>query len=242
MCKRLGIDFAEAVVGFEFGHRMAVPVIQGVVIAQEYYEHLIEELEKDEAEKARKEDEKRRKAALSTWRRFLMGLRIADRICQDYGHLDESINAFGHDSGPQKDTEANEYDEDMGGGFLPEGYEEEEETEKGKPHQTSAFFAVPKPHDEDDEGDDPFQVEYDDHTIEVDSGQAQDANSSIEMNLEPDLESDDITAKTSKKTAPRPKQKPRRSTRRRTRRKPVELSSEDGDESDRDFRLSDGDD
>ena len=69
MCKRLKIDYAEAVVDFEFGHRMAVPVIQGVVIAQEHHDQVMAELEKDEAERRRKEDEKRRKASLSQWRR-----------------------------------------------------------------------------------------------------------------------------------------------------------------------------
>ena len=58
VAKRMQIDYAEAVVDFEFGHRMAVPVIQGVVIAEEHYEKLMEELEKDEAERKRKEDEK----------------------------------------------------------------------------------------------------------------------------------------------------------------------------------------
>ena len=36
VCKRLGIDFAEAVTGFEFGKQRAVPVITGVVIAKEH--------------------------------------------------------------------------------------------------------------------------------------------------------------------------------------------------------------
>ncbi|KAI1114449.1 Rad4 transglutaminase-like domain-containing protein [Nemania sp. NC0429] len=241
VCKRLGFDFAEAVVGFEFGHRMAVPVIQGVVIAQENYEHLIEELEKDEAERARKEDEKRRKAALSTWRRFLMGLRIADRIRQDYGHLDESMDNFSNDGGVQKDTEANAYDEDLGGGFLPEGYEEEE-NDKGEPRQTSAFFTAPQTGNEDEEDEDPFQVEYHGHTIEAESTQAGDVNSSVETDSVPNIEPDETSAKTSKKTALRPKQKLRRSTRRRTRGRPVESPSGDEDESDGDFRLSDSDD
>ncbi|KAI1131347.1 Rad4 transglutaminase-like domain-containing protein [Nemania abortiva] len=245
VCKRLEIDYAEAVVGFEFGHRMAVPVIQGVVIAQEHYERLIEELEKYEAEKARKEDEKRRKAALSTWRRFLMGLRIADRIRQDYGHLDESVDALGHSGEYQESDKFNIDDEDMGGGFLPEGYEEEEEeAKKEEPRQTSAFFTAPKPYDEDDEGEDPFQVEYHDQVIEAEPNQVQDASSNIETNSEPESESEEVPAKTSRRRAPKPKQKPRQSTRRRTRRKRVELSDEDEDDDgdDEDFRLSDDDD
>ena len=40
ICKRLGIDFAEAVTGFEFGKQRAVPVITGVVVAEEH-EHAV---------------------------------------------------------------------------------------------------------------------------------------------------------------------------------------------------------
>ncbi|KAJ2973533.1 hypothetical protein NUW58_g8912 [Xylaria curta] len=240
VCKRLEIDYAEAVVGFEFGHRMAVPVIQGVVVAEEHHDRLVEELAKDEAERARKEDEKRRKAALSTWRRFLMGLRIADRIHQEYGHLDEPVDVFGHGGEDQKDTEAAAHDEDMGGGFLPEGYEEEvEEIENQEPRQTSAFFTAPEHHDEDDEGEDPFEVEYHGHGTENPQTQASNANSHVELDSE--LEQEEAPAKTLKRAAPNPKPKTRQSTRRR-RRKVIEPSDEDEDEGDGDFRLSDDND
>ncbi|AEO60848.1 hypothetical protein MYCTH_2310516 [Thermothelomyces thermophilus ATCC 42464] len=147
VAKRLGIDFAEAVVDFEFGHRMAVPVIQGIVIAEEHYDAVMEELAKDEAEKKRKEDEKRRKAALSMWRRFLMGLRIVERIKQDYGQVEVSADAAGPGGGGEakgeetRDVDAGTglEDEDMGGGFLPEGYEDAEEKTTSL---TSGFFPV----------------------------------------------------------------------------------------------------
>ncbi|EHK17918.1 uncharacterized protein TRIVIDRAFT_194426 [Trichoderma virens Gv29-8] len=128
VCKRLGIDYAEAVVDFEFGHRMAVPVIQGVVIAQEHHDKVMVELEKDEAERVRKEDEKRRKAALGKWRKFLMGMRIVERIRQEYGEIDESVSVFGHSRGGAQVSEAPKvHGEEMAGGFLPEGYEEDGE-------------------------------------------------------------------------------------------------------------------
>lgn len=242
ICKRLEIDFAEAVVGFEFGHRMAVPVIQGVVIAQEHYEHLIEELERYEAERARKEDEKRRKAALTTWRRFLMGLRIAERIQQDYGHLDdESVDALGHDNEGQGTTEAGAQYEDMGGGFLPEGFEEEA-AEKEEPRQTSNFFAAPDSHDDDDEGEDPFQVEYH-HAEDIVTAQAQGAGSGVETGSEAEAEAEsEVPAVTLKKAAPKRRSQPIRSTRRRTRRKQVESSDESEDGADEDFKASDNDD
>lgn len=90
VCKRLGIDYAEAVTGFEFGNQRAVPVITGVIIASEHENHVIEEWKKDEEERRIKEEGKRERAALSMWRKFLMGLRIIERVREDYGDNDEA--------------------------------------------------------------------------------------------------------------------------------------------------------
>lgn len=164
VCKKLQIDYAEAVVDFEFGHRMAVPVIQGVVIAEENYDMLMEELEKAEAERIRKEDEKRRKAALAQWRRFLMGMRIAERIRQEYGEIDDQISVFGHSRDAlHVHPPPEDHDEDTAGGFLPEGYEEEEEETEGPAHHGSSFFPAV---DEDDEGDDGLLMEESTETQE----------------------------------------------------------------------------
>ncbi|KAI0013043.1 Rad4-domain-containing protein [Xylariaceae sp. FL0662B] len=237
VCKRLGIDYAEAVVGFEFGHRMAVPVIQGVVIAEENYEHVVEELEKDEAERARKENEKRRKETLGMWRKFLMGLRIADRFKQEWGSLDEPVDVFGHDRGDDKDfADMRDKDEDMAGGFLPEGYEEEEEEPlraNDRPRHTSSFF--PAAHDEEedsDDGDDPFEVEY---------GKREETEAAPPP--EPSPEPDAPAKAAPKKAAPKAKAKPKQSTRRRSRRKKLPSSDEDSDEDDDDddFMASESD-
>lgn len=166
VCKRLEIDFAEAVVDFEFGHRMAVPVIQGVVIAEEHFDKVMEELAKDEAEKKRKEDEKRRKAVLAMWRRLLMGMRIRERIRKEYGDAkeDESYNVFGHSRDePDVSVEEAVNEEDMAGGFLPEGYEDEEpdpkEVDNSALHKSSFFAATFDDEEEEEEGDDGLVVE-----------------------------------------------------------------------------------
>ncbi|KAH8173470.1 rad4 transglutaminase-like domain-containing protein [Sarocladium implicatum] len=162
VCKRLQIDYAEAVVDFEFGRRMAVPVIQGVVIAEEYHDQVIVELEKDEAERARKEDEKRRTAALAKWRKFLKGMRIVERIRQDYGEIDQNISVFGHSSVKpfvEEKPPTNLEDGDMAGGFLPEGYEEEDEDEEAA-QQTSSFFPVTNDDDEEHHDDDLIMEDY----------------------------------------------------------------------------------
>ncbi|KAK3307302.1 uncharacterized protein B0T15DRAFT_529854 [Chaetomium strumarium] len=163
VAKRLGIDFAEAVVDFEFGHRMAVPVIQGVVIAEEHYDRVMEELAKDEAEKKRKEDEKRRKAALAMWRKFIMGMRILERIKQDYGEVREDVDVFARGSGGRLLVEGGRQDagaeavEDgnTAGGFLPEGYEEDDDKVG---HSTSGFFPVVD--EEEDSGEDALEIDH----------------------------------------------------------------------------------
>ncbi|KAL1843083.1 hypothetical protein VTJ49DRAFT_3218 [Mycothermus thermophilus] len=159
VAKRLEIDYAEAVVDFEFGHRMAVPVIQGVVIAEEHYDRVMEELRKDEAEKKRKEDEKRRKVALGMWRKFMMGLRIVERIRLEYGQVDEGVDVFGRGGGGLPAERENQgEDEDMAGGFLPEGCEEEGEEQAA--HVRSGFFPVVDEDDEEDGGEDALEVDH----------------------------------------------------------------------------------
>ena len=154
VCKRLQIDYAEAVVDFEFGHRMAVPVIQGVVIAEEYHDNVMQELAKDEAERSRKEDEKRRKAAMGMWRKFLMGMRIVERIKHDYGHIKDDAEVFGrHPTHASGATHADE--DDMAGGFLPDGYEEEKVEEA---HQKSGFFPVVD--EDEDDGENTLEIDH----------------------------------------------------------------------------------
>jgi len=157
ICKRLGIDYAEAVTGFEFGARMAVPIITGVVIAEENEEMVLEQWEKDEAERARKEDEKRTKAALGMWRKFLMGMRIVERVREEYGDdvddnvdvLNPWINKKSKGKNAEKIEEEtrrrimDQHEEDMAGGFFPEGHHEEE--------RAQSFF--PMRHDDDDNDD-----------------------------------------------------------------------------------------
>jgi xeroderma pigmentosum group C-complementing protein len=128
---------------------MAVPVIQGVVIAKEHHDKFMEELAKDEAERTRKEDEKRRKAALGGWRKFLMGMRIVERIRQEYGEVDDSVQVFGRSH--VIDENPGQVDEDLAGGFLPEGFEEEQEEQQAT-RRTSCFFPVAGD-DQDDEDD-----------------------------------------------------------------------------------------
>lgn len=108
VCKRLGVEYAEACTGFEFGHRMAVPVLTGVVVAEENEDAVIDAWEVEEGRKREREREKREKTALGGWRRFLNGLRVVERVRRQYGdgadeHFDEVIQGLsGKDKGKGK--------------------------------------------------------------------------------------------------------------------------------------------
>lgn len=172
VCKRLEIDYAEAVVDFEFGNRMAVPVIQGVVVAEEHFDNVMEELAKDEAERKRKEDEKRKKMVLATWRRLLMGLRIRERIQREYGTADDtSYNVFGHSRDQPEVLTAEDAvnDEEMAGGFLPESYEERDEEDQGAAQKSSFFFPADDEEEGNDADDDALVVEHGDASALVPS-------------------------------------------------------------------------
>lgn len=153
VCKRLGIDFAEACTGFEFGKQRAVPVLTGVVVAAENENLVIDAWEEEEAARKRKEDAKREKIALGMWRKFLMGLRIVERVRLEYGTEHEGRvldqvdpfpgrrtarnNEKGHlEDGrgknccePDRDDAPGHDEMDVGGGgFFPPGHDEEEVT------------------------------------------------------------------------------------------------------------------
>ncbi|KAK9771262.1 putative Rad4 transglutaminase-like domain-containing protein [Seiridium cardinale] len=245
VCKRMGIDYAEAVVGFEFGHRMAVPVIRGVVVAEEHEEKVLEEIEKDEAERQRKEDEKRRKTALGMWRKLLMGMRIAARIKEEYGHLEDKETVDLGTNGDVKSDDGeggfvkmSERDEDMAGGFLPEGYEEEDPEDE--PRHTSSYFPVAH----EDDGRDTLEVDHGDADEKLSAFPVEHSLGRGDGNEDRGTESEEEEVKPAPRTRrrvaqPKPKARASTSSRRRSRRTKVESSEEEDD--DDEFKLSDSD-
>ncbi|KAB8235355.1 Rad4 family protein [Aspergillus alliaceus] len=167
ICKKLGIDYAEAVTGFEFGSKMAVPVIEGVVVAAENEDLVKDAWRADAAEKREKERRKAEARILQTWRKFLFGLRIAERVREEYGqssldHERDVHNPFtSRRSGQQQacppvpepyvhEPSEDEDPVDRGGGFLLPG---EHDGDDGglivESHQPSR--SVPRPVNEPDE-------------------------------------------------------------------------------------------
>lgn len=151
--KFLGIDYAEAVVchlltkhevsmqlrtlteksqtGFEFKNRQASAIMEGIVVAKEYREAVETVMEGFLDEKNEAEEFKRSLEALKRWRRFLMALRIRERLGiypddkqteitekdETFGNVGE-VSKVGEDTAGGFFAETVENSDDGGGGFL----------------------------------------------------------------------------------------------------------------------------
>ena len=112
----IGIDYADAVTGFSFKGRHGTAVTNGAVVAAEYREAVEEVIKAFEDERAQAEQQKRSLAAQMLWKRFLVGLRIRERI-ESYDIEGERDAVMRHEMDNAEDED--EYN-DEGGGFLPD--------------------------------------------------------------------------------------------------------------------------
>lgn len=113
--KILGIDYADAVTGFDFKGRHGTAVIRGAIIASEYHEALEEVLNGLEHERLQAEQEVKSAEALGMWKHFLLKLQIAERV--------KSYAVEGEEDEGEPDIDADDasYGEfEGGGGFFPE--------------------------------------------------------------------------------------------------------------------------
>ncbi|KAF5863725.1 hypothetical protein ETB97_009512 [Aspergillus alliaceus] len=114
--KLLGIDYADAVTGFDFKGRHGTAVLQGVVIANEYSEALNEVLDCLEDQNLQAELEQKSAEALRLWKHFLLRLRIAERV---KSYAVEGDDADDEESAAPSDNDFGDAEE-TGGGFIPE--------------------------------------------------------------------------------------------------------------------------
>ena len=130
--KTLGIDFADAVTGFEFKGRQGTAVIKGVVIAAEYKDALVEVLRCFNDERARALEYARTLEALGLWKKFLVALRVKERV-KEYEYEDDEDENAGSKRYEQTDDDSEDEDyvgprdggfihddDEDGGGFIPE--------------------------------------------------------------------------------------------------------------------------
>lgn len=137
--KILGIDYADAVTGFEFRGRRGTAVFGGIVIAQEYQEALEEVLRGIADERRQAAVEARAAESLRLWRLFLIKLRIAERV-KAYADEDEKMGYADEPEIPEIDMD---HAEEAGGGFILEdgGGFAPAEDEPAAEHHGGGFIA-----------------------------------------------------------------------------------------------------
>ena len=124
----MGIDYADALTGFEFRGRHGTATLKGIVVAIEYREAVEAVIEGFLHERAQAEEEARILAALKMWKRFLVGLRIKQRVStyevEGEGEEVEAETPEGIQMLSQDDDddgmESEEYIDDGAGGFFLE--------------------------------------------------------------------------------------------------------------------------
>lgn len=121
----LGIDYADALTGFEFRGRQGTAVLKGIVVAVEYLEAVEAVIDGLLDERARAEEEARTIATLRMWKRFLVGLRIKERVAtyevdgEGEEEVQEEIQMLSQDD-DDDGMESEEYIDDGAGGFFLE--------------------------------------------------------------------------------------------------------------------------
>ena len=81
---KLGIDCAQAVVGFDNSKHGVHPVFDGFVVCNEFKSVLMEALAEERAQKREKEREKKSKRVLNNWKRLTRALLIRERLRNKY--------------------------------------------------------------------------------------------------------------------------------------------------------------
>ncbi|KAG8966439.1 hypothetical protein FRC03_011977 [Tulasnella sp. 419] len=115
VARKLGIDYAEAVVGFEFKKRKALPILDGVVIPREHESTVLEAYLEMAQAVEEKERQKKQARVMQRWKRLVTGLRIRERLAKQYSNS-TALTAVTA-SKPNENPEATQ-DISEGGGFL----------------------------------------------------------------------------------------------------------------------------
>ncbi|XP_061397215.1 DNA repair protein complementing XP-C cells homolog [Musca vetustissima] len=85
VCKKLGIDCANAVVGFDFHQGACHPTYDGFVICEEFQDQVTAAWYQEQEEQERKEQEKYEARVYGNWKKLIRGLLIRERLKLKYG-------------------------------------------------------------------------------------------------------------------------------------------------------------
>ncbi|KAG8855729.1 hypothetical protein FRB96_006773 [Tulasnella sp. 330] len=119
VARKLGVDFAEAVVGFEFKQRRAIPILDGIVVASENEDALLQAYWETAQANEERERRKKQDRVVKRWQKLIHGLRVRERLMKEYsvGGAMPSATTPIEDDGIELDT-GHVPNLAEGGGFL----------------------------------------------------------------------------------------------------------------------------
>jgi len=82
--RKLSVDAAPAMMGWEFSGGGCHPVFDGYVVCEEYADLVVDAWNQDQKDREEKAEEKREKRIVDNWRRLVKGLFIRERIQSKY--------------------------------------------------------------------------------------------------------------------------------------------------------------
>lgn len=80
ICKKLGIDCVNAVVGFDFHQGACHPTYDGFVVCEEFEDQVVAAWHQDQEEQELKEQEKYEARVYGNWKKLIRGLLIRERL------------------------------------------------------------------------------------------------------------------------------------------------------------------
>lgn len=84
ICKKLGIDCAQAVTGFDFHGGSSHPVYDGFVVCEEYKDIVVDAWYQEQEQEEKREREKYEKRVYGNWKKLIKGLLIRRRLQNKY--------------------------------------------------------------------------------------------------------------------------------------------------------------
>ncbi|KAI9254579.1 hypothetical protein BDA99DRAFT_518764 [Phascolomyces articulosus] len=93
IARKLGINYAEATVDFEFARGRSIPVTSGIVVAKENKHILLEAWSEHEHTESTKAIKKQEKEVYGRWRKLILGTLIKARLDREYGGGDTSSSS-----------------------------------------------------------------------------------------------------------------------------------------------------
>lgn len=137
VAKKLGVNYAEAIVGFEFRKHRSHPKLVGIVVPEEQEDLVLDAYWESEHLAAERELGRREERAIKGWRKLVNALRIAKRVREQYGKGEE-VEEEGEQEGGSKKAAA------APGGFIAEGEDDEGDatTEPEPPIERSRLAAT----------------------------------------------------------------------------------------------------